>query len=370
MSFAIHRGCKYYRQEIPPIEDNARGTFAHNFDMPRLTNLDDLLFPVEEYPVFASVRDSSTKNESRLLVPGKKAIVNMANLRVLGIVGRDYRLVTNREALDMAIRCSYEVFPETKPREWAVKAVDAPFSAGYCYFDLLHNSTSLDFQFVSPAQRPEAFGPFIRVTNSYNTLRALDFNIGFYRKVCLNGLILPDSIVRITFMHSRREIGKAVQFKIDHERLAKLRISFDEFLCALRDCAVPRKDFDGLVRSVLLLHAPQPTNKDIGSGKDWQDLIANLDKMYDSYAGELGENAYAAFNVITDFASHPPSNRCVRRERHGLQRLAGTWISSFSRECREPNFSLTKYLEKVTAQKSNAARGRRERKQEQLALLS
>jgi hypothetical protein len=25
----------------------------------------------------------------------------------------------------------------------------------------------------------------------------------------------------------------------------------------------------------------------------------------------LGDNAYAAFNAITEFASHPPVNRCV-----------------------------------------------------------
>jgi len=40
----------------------------------------------------------------------------------------------------------------------------------------------------------------------------------------------------------------------------------------------------------------------------------------------LGENAYAVLNVITEFASHPPANRHVHRERNSLQQLAGTWL--------------------------------------------
>ena len=67
--------------------------------------------------------------------------------------------------------------------------------------------------------------------------------------------------------------------------------------------------------------------------------------MTERYTGDLGENAYAAFNIITEFASHPPVNRCVHRDRHSFQRLAGTWLSTFGEECRKPGFSVAKYLE-------------------------
>lgn len=68
--------------------------------MPRLNKIDDILFPVEECSVFVSFADPD--GERMLPVPGKKAIVNQRNRRVLGIVSSGYRLVTNREALDMA----------------------------------------------------------------------------------------------------------------------------------------------------------------------------------------------------------------------------------------------------------------------------
>jgi len=127
--------------------------------MPRLTQLDDILFPVEEHPVFVSAY-ADTK-ERRISVPNKKALVNTRNYRVLGVVSRDYRLVTNREALNLAYECCGQAFPETKPAEWAVQASDAPQTGGYCYIDLAHNSAQLDFSLVQANKRPDAFGPFI-----------------------------------------------------------------------------------------------------------------------------------------------------------------------------------------------------------------
>src|ERR1039458_9121901 len=138
--------------------------------MSRLNKLDDVLFPVEEHPVFVSFTEKG--NERRLAVPEKKAIVNRNTSRVLGIVSRDYRLVSNQEALDMAHKCCEKVFPDTKPSEWDVKKTDAPNTGGYCHIDLVHNSNALDFRAVfnavPAAERPEVFGPLDRVTNSYN----------------------------------------------------------------------------------------------------------------------------------------------------------------------------------------------------------
>jgi hypothetical protein len=55
-------------------------------------------------------------------------------------------------------------------------------------------------------------------------------------------------------------------------------------------------------------------------------------------------NADFVADVITEFASHPPANRHVHRERNSLQRLAGTWLSDFAKRCRQSEFSLVTYL--------------------------
>ena len=164
--------------------------------MVRLTEIDDILFPVEERPLLVSVRDGA--GERSVPVPQNKAIVNGATGRVLGVVSREYRLVTNRQALDWGHECCRTVFPDTKSSEWHMEVTDAPSSGGHCYIDLVHNSTALDFRFVAAKDKPDLYGPFIRVTNSYNRLRALRYDVGFYRKVCKNGLILPDALLLVT----------------------------------------------------------------------------------------------------------------------------------------------------------------------------
>jgi len=310
--------------------------------MPRLNNLNDVLFPVQEHPVFVSVKGKA--GERRLAVPYKKAIVNCENDRVLGIVSRDYRLVTNQEALDWALDCCHTVFPETKPSEWSVKAADAPGTGGHCFIDLAHNSTALDFSFVAAKDRPDTFGPFIRVTNSYNRVRALAFDIGFYRKVCTNGMILPDSIIQFRFTHLSRDIGETIEFRVAQDRLAKLRTEFDHYLGHLRACVVPRVQFERFLFAVLSIRRPDSLKPASREAEEWDSLRTHAGSLCNRYADELGENAYAVFNVVTDFASHPPANRFVGRERHSLQRLAGSWVSEFSEECRKPGFRLDEYL--------------------------
>lgn len=313
--------------------------------MPRISRIDDVLFPVEEHPVFVSVPSAS--GERRLPVPHKKAIVNKRTNRVLGVVGREYRLVTNREALDWALQCCRTVFPETKTTEWDVQATDAPGTGGHCFIDLAHNSTALDFNFVPARDRPDVFGPFIRVTNSYNGLRALSFDIGLYRKVCKNGLILPDSVIRFKFVHSQRNIRDAIDFEVAHERIKVLNSSFSAYMKALRDCFVARPHFEPLFCAVLKIRPPRELKKGSPVTEAWNSLSQDINTVCRRYADDLGENAYAVLNAVTDFASHPPDNRCVYRERHSMQRLAGAWVNSFVKECRAKDFEIPVYLKKL-----------------------
>jgi Domain of unknown function (DUF932) len=319
--------------------------------MPRLTKLDDVLFPVEEHSVFVGVRTKS--GERRLSVPDKKAIVNTKTNRVLGVVSRGYRLVTNRQALDWAYQCCQTVFPETKSAEWEVKASDAPGTGGHCFIDLAHNSTVLDFKFVPAKDRPDAFGPFIRVSNSYNGLRALAFDIGFFRKVCKNGLIVPRSIIRFKFTHSQKDIGETISFEVSQKRLSEIKTSFNEYFKALRDCKISRSEFEPLFCGVLKIRKPKNMTPQSPIAAHWEALSQGIGVLCGRYAEELGENAYAVFNAITEFASYPPQNRCVYRERHSFQRLAGDWLSKFSQECRNPDFALSSYLEALTKHDGN-----------------
>jgi hypothetical protein len=47
-------------------------------------------------------------------------------------------------------------------------------------------------------------------------------------------------------------------------------------------------------------------------------------------------------------------NRCVHRDRHSLQRLAGSWLTSFNDACRKPGFSIFSHLEQLAKERTQS----------------
>jgi hypothetical protein len=177
----------------------------------------------------------------------------------------------------------------------------------------------------------------------------LAFDIGFFRKVCRNGLIVRELSIRFKFLHTCRDIGAGIKIEIDQNQLTRFRTGFRDHLATLRGCAVPRKSFEPFVCGVLLIYPPGSMKPESREAEDWAALSAHIGELYNRYAETLGENAYAVMNAVTDFASRPPHNRGVHRDRHTLPCLAGTWLSSFSTECRKRGFMLSDYLQRFAA---------------------
>lgn len=69
-----------------------------------------IMFPVDEVDVFAE-----TEPGRRDRIAGKKAIINMDTRAVLSVVGRQYGLLENRRALELARKCCIAAFPNTAP---------------------------------------------------------------------------------------------------------------------------------------------------------------------------------------------------------------------------------------------------------------
>jgi len=61
------------------------------------------------------------------------------------------------------------------------------------------------------------------------------------------------------------------------------------------------------------------------------------------YTNEVGENAYAAFNVMTDFATRPKGHGSYAREVHTLQRRVGAWLPEFCAQSRRSDFVMDDY---------------------------
>jgi len=115
---------------------------------------------------------------------------------------------------------------------------------------------------------------------------------------------------------SASDIGETIQFEVAQERLAKFKASFGDYLNALHTCAISRPQFEPLLFAVLALPQPEAIEPDSRDARDWGALNKHVSSLCDRYVGELGENAYAAFNAVTNFASHPLAN--------GLSTASGT----------------------------------------------
>ena len=270
--------------------------------MPRITRPDDLFFPVDTKPIYA--RWGSGESAREIPIPGRLAVVNVGSNKVLGVVGKNYRLVTNHEACAYARKCAQAVFHETAEDEWEIFAADAPESGIYCHIDLRHKTGKLDFGYVMVGTReevPESYGPYIRVTNSYNGQRALRFTIGCYRKVCKNGLTARGDLISFSFAHTRDNIQSEIEFVVNHKRVRRMQQEFKDSFDALRRFRFERKLGKDLVKAILAIRMPEKAKDNDARPfnafqRDWFRLDGYVDSLFTKYADKLGNNAYAAFD--------------------------------------------------------------------------
>ena len=85
---------------------------------------DAWLFNVEKAPLYAAVtKEGETQH---IPVANRIALVDSDRGDVVGVVGNDYRLFTNREAIDLCQEFCLQAFPDTNSTEWGFRAAHGP----------------------------------------------------------------------------------------------------------------------------------------------------------------------------------------------------------------------------------------------------
>jgi hypothetical protein len=308
------------------------------------TNLppDAWLFNVEKAPLFATV----TKEGETLSIPSNRriALVDTDAGEVVGVVGNDYRLFTNREAIDLCREFCLEAFPDTKDSEWVFRAAHGPDSRSWVAMDLFHSSCAIN---LGGGFATEDFTPFVRVTNSYNASRAVRLDVGFMRGMCSNGMIFSEEAAKIFASHTDEGISR-LKFSHPFENMATLIKQFGETVADVR--AVDMTPDQGAEIARRVIGWPVLTDKATFRQREGQRVLdADLVARRDRYFGELGANAYAAFNLVTDFASHPPEGRRMRRDRPSLERIAGAWLRSFRTAAKKPGFTVAGHIAELAS---------------------
>jgi hypothetical protein len=147
--------------------------------------------------------------------------------------------------------------------------------------------------------------------------------------------------------------------EIPQQRLAVQRQRFLLFLAQLQSCPVPQAAMAPLACTVLGFKAPRLSASvndparvasDQARQQAWASLAQTVAQTSRRYADEMGDNAYAVLNTVTELATRPPTSPLVHRDRHGLQRRAGQWVAEFAAACGTPGFDLQTYLQSLSRQ--------------------
>ena len=63
-----------------------------------------------------------------------------------------------------------------------------------------------------------------------------------------------------------------------------------------------------------------------------QALSLDLSTRLTGYQKELGPNAYAVFNTLTDIAARPPDSPFFQKDRDTIEKRSGRWLKELARQ--------------------------------------
>jgi hypothetical protein len=302
-------------------------------------SLEDLFFGVTSVPVEAVL--GTNGHTRRILIPGKKALVNQHSGCILGVVSRDYRVVTNQEAVNLAREVCGKAFPGLALIEWDAKRAFAPRTLTYAHIDLIHRTHVLNY-LGSEIAADDPYTPFLRVTNSFNGARALRFDVGFMRKHCSNGVIFEQEVATIKASHSKEALDQ-LKIEITSRTLPQMWNEFSTFLARVRSIDMTPAQSALALNTVLHLTSSKPDDKPARK-EGLNILAADFSTRLAGYRRELGPNAYAVFNTLTDIAARPPENPQFQKSRDTIEKRSGRWLKELAKKSQAAGFDLNAWI--------------------------
>ena len=143
------------------------------------------------------------------------------------------------------------------------------------------------------------------------------------------------------FAHTKQAITLDGLENINVDHLKKLEKQFIDKTENSFEIKLPKKFFLPLAAKTLNrtfnLQEENPNKRRIIESK-LQDFTFEIDEYSDKYirTEQMGETAYAFYNVITDYASN--SNKLQASAINGLQAKCGMWINEIGELITKPNF--------------------------------
>lgn len=313
--------------------------------------LNDVLFDVKLQEVYSDFRYPTAMTPMKIGTPDYRAVVNQSNGRIIAIVGKNYQLIPNKDAVEMGKQIFIQLYPMVKANELIPYKVVAPQSLASAHIDLIHKDVNFN------VWEQETWLPFLRTTNSYNRSIALSFEIGFVRKLCSNGVLFNKQSIKLKYLHTK---GNIVDLAKAANQIKTTSTLFTDQCKSLKNFAISKELMFALVCRILNINLELPRdNQDNKKLNSLQNLIELTNILTQRYTDESGINAYTAFNVVTDIISHQDQYKNLTGYYFNVRSYftkPTDWMDDFSTAIKEKAFDYTDYL-KVTINLLEKIRG-------------
>ncbi len=104
------------------------------------------------------------------------------------------------------------------------------------------------------------------------------------------------------------------------------------------------KDLSALaLKTILQLPDPKPDDRPArleGLNALFEDISSRLN----SYRQELGSNAFAVFNTLTDIAARPPESIHFQKNRDIIEKRSGRWLKELAQQTQIAGFDLNAWI--------------------------
>jgi len=251
-----------------------------------MTIATNLMNQLDNANVLFNVSEELLTTSSGIVIPNKKALINTQSGKVMGIVSNQYRTVSNQEIFETFTKEIEQSDLNTDDVQVKVK------------FHKNGAKTLVDFIFPNETIEVNGDKTALSITalNSFDGSTRYVTKAGGFRMKCANGQVLGKVAGSYTSLHNPKlDVQKGA------ERVMKMVQEFQnaqEYWDTLLE-----RNLDGeVVDAVIMQFLGLDPNAD-------EDIFRkpNVSKVYNlwsQYKKELGNNAFALYNVFTDFITH------------------------------------------------------------------
>jgi hypothetical protein len=229
-------------------------------------------------------------NQHQTKIPGYKQLVRDDTNELIAIHKDSYKVITHQQSYELAYDYLSNHFHTDDMTE---------------QYRVSNKGALMAIHFRLPAYSVPYKGSFITLEailhNSYNGMRQLTFDLGYYFMLCLNGLKSPLWDVRISSQHKG---NKEVTFERPNtfdvnDRLRTVSNTMEKW----SSIPVDNNELEYQVDQLCL----QPTEQD-KSHVNQRHRGYILDEYYDNYSRQFGKNKFSAYQAMTHWSTHYPSD--------------------------------------------------------------